>query len=266
MNNRFLRGVLIILALSFPPSAATADTADEVNIVRYNFPVWEDVTDLDGSGLYSRLIETVYTAAGYTAIRAPGGDVPWKKCIRNVILGKSDATGAEYRVAIKKRGMIHPKGPLIIQTIFSLYRKDAFPDGFAPDKIEGKSVVEILGYELASVLGLKGIRLSQAADEKSIARMLLRNRTDVALLEGYYLELARAAYPDLRSERFGAEALTTQPLFLMFANTPDGKKKAEAWDRGLRKLLSGKRIHELVDLYEKYDLSYLAPDYKEYVK
>lgn len=253
----------LLLASIFLPFISGAN---EKRIVKYNFPVWEDVSELNGSGLYIELLEIVFAAAGYKAVRFPNEDVPWKKSIRNVILGKSATAGAEYKKLIRRRGMIHPKAPLIIQTIYSIYRRDVFPDGFTLNKCEGKRVVEMLGYELSYVLGLNKIQLSQAPDENSIARMLLGNRIDLALLEGYYLDLARKKYVSLNSDMFGIIEQVKQPLFLMFADTKEGRDNAAVWDRGLKNLISKGQIHLVNDLYKKYNLSNLRPDFDQYLK
>jgi len=162
--------------------------------------------------------------------------------------------------------MIHPRVPLIIQTIYSIYRRNVFPGGFTLDKCEGKRVVEILGYELSYVLGLNQIQLYQAPDENSIARMLLGNRTDIALLEGYYLDLAIKKHPSIKSDKFGIIEQIKQPLFLMFADTKEGRDNAELWDRGMENLISRGQVHLVNDLYKKYNLSSLRPDFSQYLK
>jgi len=104
MKKFALCSFLILLTIILPPSVSSVE---ENRVVRYNFPAWENVTELDGSGLYIKLIEVIFGAVGYKSIRQPDGDIPWKKSVQNIMLGNSDTTGAEYKKLLKRRGLIH---------------------------------------------------------------------------------------------------------------------------------------------------------------
>ena len=57
MKKFALCSFLILLTIILPPSVSSVE---ENRVVRYNFPAWENVTELDGSGLYIKLIEVIF--------------------------------------------------------------------------------------------------------------------------------------------------------------------------------------------------------------
>lgn len=253
---------LIVLGLFFP----MVIHGQQSSVIRYNFPVWAGITDLDGTGLYTQLFDIVFGAAGYQAVRNPTGDIPWKKSIRNVVVGKSDTTGAEYSTLIKQRGLIHPNAPLLITQIYIVYRKSVFPNGVSPETVVGKKIVENLGFQLSAVLGFKDVELFQAPNELSAAQMLLRDRVDLILYEEYHYISAKNKYPALHTDPFEASIYAKKPMFLMFADTDQGRKMAQAWDHGLKDLIVNENLYRVTEKYKQYGLQYGTPNFSQYLE
>lgn len=257
---------LLVCALMLLLTSGLAFAAQNDRIVRYNFPVWEGVTDLSGDALYPKLFELVFGAAGYETVREPAGDIPWKKGIRNIVLEQTDTTGGEYSRLIKERGLTHPQVPILMTNIYAVYRAQTFPDGLSPEAVKGKRVVENLGFQLAKVLGFDDVETMQAPNEHSTGKMLLRERADLILYEEYHYVSATEQAPALTKPPFKAEIHATMPMFLMFPDSERGKALAKAWDEGFRRLQTEGRLNEAEALYKKYGMDFGMPDFAAYLK
>ncbi|PVZ11482.1 extracellular solute-binding protein, family 3 [Pseudomonas sp. URIL14HWK12:I9] len=187
---------------------------------------WADYTNADGTGLAWDLLRAIFEPAGYRV--QPRTDL-YVRSLGLVREGHADIWVGSYQ---KEREGLYPRWNYDIDHIYAL-RASGKP---APDRgrLGDYRLAWVYGYELQRYL--PGVRSFQEVQRRTgILQMLDKGRIDyyVDALSEIDVILQAAANP----QDYRLSHLAELPLYLGFANTADGQRLREVFDRRMDELV-----------------------------
>ncbi|AYC31430.1 ABC transporter substrate-binding protein [Pseudomonas cavernae] len=197
--------------------------------VRVASEVWSQYTEADGSGLAWDVLRAVFEPAG---VKLRTRSVPYTRSIGLVQRGAADAWVGAYRDEIGG-GVVYPLWHFDADQIYALGRVDQ--PAVNPDNLGRFRLVWMRGYGFDKYLpNLTHFEEIQRRD--GILSMLDRKHAD------FYID----ARPEVEEVLKGAKApsayrltaLTQLPLYLGFADTPQGRALAALFDRRMDALVA----------------------------
>jgi ABC-type amino acid transport substrate-binding protein len=227
---------------------AVAPLAADAKTVRMAAPgdgktfEWPVIT-ADRTGLYSRIYDAAFGAAGYKVeqISAPNA-----RCLLMVKTGEADFYPGNlkdlafegYTFASPRHAIWYTKGVTL------LYRKQTIPDWKGVESLKGKSLVSPRGNNHLKSLekygGLIGAELkaaSETKDHEAALQMLMAGRADVMVASSEMIvSTLQAMKIKLDDKEYVQQYLDRAKYYPLFRNDQRGRELAAIFDKGIKEL------------------------------
>lgn len=237
-----MRGVWLAAVLGVQLLCAQLAQAEAPKEIRLASEVWPGHTNADGSGLAWDVFRAVFEPVG---ISLKLHSVPYTRSVGLVQRGAADAWVGSYLNEIKD-GVFYPHWNYDAYHLTALGLADAPPVDIRT--IGTFRLAWVRGYAYEKYLP-NLTRYQEVYRRDGILSMLEMKHVD------FYLD-ARTETQDVLNEaddpsRFRITALTQLPLYLGFADTPDGHALAQVFDERMEKLVHDGSLRPIFERWQQ---------------
>lgn len=230
--------VMVALLICLQAHAQSPGTK-QIHIVS---EVWENHTHADGTGLAWDILRLVFEPAG---VRLHIQSAPYTRAVGLVQRRRADAWTGSYLNEVDD-GVFYPREPYDADQIVALSLADKPPASL--ETLGQHRLAWMRGYEYQRYLpNLRQYR--EVLRREGILGMLSQGHAD------YYLDALTEAEDVLRltatPQNYRMTELIRLPIYLGFADTPDGCELAEIYDRRLALLKQGDALREIFERWQQ---------------
>jgi polar amino acid transport system substrate-binding protein len=232
-------------AFSVSVIASLSAPSQNITKVTWATPDWEGMTNMDGTGLYHDVISTVYGRSGIQVIVEYA---PWARATAEVESGEADFTGGDSPTD----KFAQPKVPLIRHIEIAFFKKTAVPVYSGLADLDQRLGVWVRGYVDNMPDDIKRhLKGTGNSTRVGAVEMVLSGRADYYLDNDYQMSQTLKAFEgQYKPSEYATGLVEIEDLFLCCTKSPRGRRLAELFDQGMKKLaISG----ELTKIYAKWN-------------
>jgi len=249
---KFIFGLVQLLILFFISTCVAFAEENEISTIDIVTPVWEGITNRDGTGLYFELLQMVYEPVG---IEVTIEFVPWARAVKRVDSKSRDAMLGSYNTV----DAFFPRYPLDTEYSAVVYKKGSVEKWNGVNTIENKAVVWVRGYNYHKYLPVK-VKYHEVNRSEQGWKMLILGRVDFFMNSlnaiNRYVNRNKVDLTDYR-----IKIVLVKSLFVRFAKTEKSKKLIEIYDSRMKELIEKDSLRKL---FEKWNAFY--PDFQSIEK
>lgn len=170
---RIINTLTLLSALSFTAQADVQFKREHIKSISVVAPIWQDLTNQDGTGLYWDIIKTVYEPIG---IKVKTSQAPWKRGIKMVSKYRT-YSAIVGETLDSKESVIFPTYPISVKYLSVLTKKQVDFEWQGMDSLQGKNVAWQKGQDVIFPR-LESYNLSEVRSAFKGSKMLKEGQVD----------------------------------------------------------------------------------------
>jgi len=173
---RIINTLTLISALSFTAQADVQFKREHIKSISVVAPIWQDLTNKDGTGLYWDIIKTVYEPVG---IKVKTSQAPWKRGIKMVSKYRT-YSAIVGETLDSKESVIFPTYPISVKYLSVLTKKQVDFEWQGTDSLKDRNVAWKKGLNIVSNHD-QSFTLNEVRSVTKGVRLLVQDEVDFVI-------------------------------------------------------------------------------------
>ncbi|OMH38307.1 ABC transporter substrate-binding protein [Motiliproteus sp. MSK22-1] len=229
------------LAIAFFWFFSISAYATEIEKISWGTEVWKGYTDKDGSGIYTQILERIFSNAG---VEINISYMPFARTLHLVKINKLDFAGGIPRDKTKAKDYIQAKYPIAVNRFVAFFHKETLDKWQGKASLEGRVIVAT--PHQAEQAGLEEEDVYVVETREQALQMVLNKRAAFFLdnekvLENIIKENQSAFDPD----DYRTEDVGTSGYYMIAPNTERGQAIMDIYEKGTLGLYKSGELNAL---------------------
>ncbi|MCF3096942.1 hypothetical protein EHZ86_06335 [Aeromonas australiensis] len=202
---------------------------------------WPGFCQQDGKGIYLDLVRAIYQPHGY---QITPHIVPYKRALAVIAKKGGDMAMGVYRDEVA--GVRQPRYPASADDLTVFMLKKWQPQWQGEKSLEGQSVIWRRGWAFDQYIAVT-MQWHEVDSDKMALQLLEKERYR------YFLTAGVLFREDDLPPNLHRVLLRWIPTYPIFADTPQGSRMLQLWDKGMADLIRSRALAEIYKRYQLYD-------------
>jgi len=243
---RIINTLTLISALSFTAQADVQFKREHIKSISVVAPVWQDLTNKDGTGLYWDIIKTVYEPVG---IKVKTSQAPWKRGIKMVSKYRT-YSAIVGETLDSKESVIFPTYPISVKYLSVLTKKQVDFEWQGMESLKGKNVAWQKGQDVM-MPRQEAYNLSEVRSAFKGSKMLKENQADFLIGDSNDI-LEAMKKQELSTDEYSVYQMPRgKDVYLAFSIDDLSRELIDIYNERIEDLSAEGK---LAALYEKWDV------------